>query len=113
MSKIESRIRRKKRVRSKVYGTPDRLRMSVYKSNSHIFVQLIDDEKGMTVVAGSDTEIKEKGKMTEKALAVGELLAKKAIAKKMKKVVFDKNGYKYHGVIKAVADGARKGGLEF
>lgn len=103
---------RKRRVRAKVTGTADRPRLSVFKSGIHIYGQLIDDEKGKTLAAMSDLKIKE-GKKTDKAAKVGEDLAKKAIAKKIKKVTFDRNGFKYHGRVKALAEGARKGGLEF
>jgi large subunit ribosomal protein L18 len=103
---------RKARVRAKIVGTESRPRFSVFKSSVHIYGQLIDDEKGKTLVAMSDLKIKE-GKKSEKATKVGEELAKKAIAKKIKKVTFDRNGFKYHGRIKALAEGARKGGLEF
>lgn len=97
-----------------MYGTKDRLRMNVYRSNNHLYVQLIDDEKGHTIVSAGDNELKAKtGKRTEKAFQVGEMLAEKALKLKIKKAVFDKNGYKYHGIVKAVADGARKSGLEF
>ncbi len=103
---------RKARVRAKIVGTEARPRLSVFKSSVHIYGQLIDDEKGKTLVAMSDLKIKE-GKKSEKATKVGEELAKKAISKKIKKVTFDRNGFKYHGRIKALAEGARKGGLEF
>ena len=103
---------RKARVRAKIAGTADRPRLSVFKSSVHIYGQLIDDDNGKTLVAMSDLKIKE-GKKAEKATKVGEELAKRAIAKKIKKVIFDRNGFKYHGRIKALAEGARKGGLEF
>jgi large subunit ribosomal protein L18 len=103
---------RKRRVRAKVEGTLARPRLSVFKSSVHIYGQLIDDEGQKTLVSMSDLKIKE-GKKTEKAAKVGEELAKKAIAKKIKKVTFDRNGFKYHGRVKALAEGARKGGLEF
>ncbi len=110
--KAKRRIQRKKRVRAKIFGTALRPRLSVFKSTMHIYAQLIDDDKQKTIVAASDLKIKE-GKRTEIAGKVGEELAKKAIAKKIKKVTFDKNGFAYHGRIKALAEGARKGGLEF
>jgi large subunit ribosomal protein L18 len=103
---------RKARVRAKVTGTASRPRFSVFKSASHIYGQLIDDDKQKTLVASSDLKIKT-GKKTEKAAKVGEDLAKKALAKKIKKVTFDRNGFIYHGRVKALAEGARKGGLEF
>ncbi|HKB88443.1 MAG TPA: 50S ribosomal protein L18 [Patescibacteria group bacterium] len=103
---------RKRRVRAKVEGTAARPRLSVYKSAVHIYGQLIDDDKQVTIVSMSDLKVKS-GKKTEKAEKVGEELAKLALAKKIKKVVFDRNGFRYHGRIKALAEGARKGGLEF
>lgn len=103
---------RKRRVRAKVSGTAARPRLSVYRSSVHIYAQLIDDDKEKTLASASDLKIKT-GKKTEKAGLVGEELAKKAMAKKIKKVTFDRNGFKYHGRVKALADGARKGGLEF
>ncbi len=112
-TKIEKRLQRKRRVRSKVSGNLDRPRLSVFRSNKHLFVQLIDDVKAVTLVSVNDQEVKEE-KATKKAraLLVGELIAKKALAKKIKKAVFDKSGYKYHGIVKEIAGGARKGGLE-
>jgi large subunit ribosomal protein L18 len=103
---------RKARVRSRIAGTAKRPRLSVYKSSVHIYGQLIDDIKGVTLAATSDMKIKT-GKKTEKAGLVGEALAKLAIAKKIKKVIFDRNGFRFHGRVKALAEGARKGGLEF
>ena len=103
---------RKARVRSRVTGTAARPRLSVYKSSTHIYGQLIDDDKQVTLAATSDLKVKT-GKKTEKAAKVGEELAKKAIAKKIKKVTFDRNGFKFHGRVKALAEGARKGGLDF
>ena len=94
--------KRKVRTRIKIRGTSDRPRLSVYKSNKYVSAQIIDDEKGVTL-AFAKGEAKELGKM----------IAEKALKAKIKKVVFDKGGYMYHGKIKAVADGAREGGLEF
>lgn len=105
-------MRRKKRVSAKIAGHG--IRLSVFKSNVHIYGQIIDDAKGVTLAAMSDLGLKgKKGKKTEIAFAVGEELAKKAVAKKIKKVVFDRNGFAYHGRVKALAEGARKGGLVF
>lgn len=106
---------RKRRVRAKITGTATRPRLSVFRSNAHIYGQLVDDVKQVTLVSVSDTVIKKTGKLnkTQAAAVIGEELAKKAIAKKIRKVVFDRNGFIYHGRIKALADGARKGGLEF
>ena len=103
---------RKRRVRAKVSGTAARPRLSVYKSTVHIYGQLIDDDKQVTLAAMSDLKVKT-GKKVEKAEKVGEELAKLALAKKIKKVTFDRNGFRYHGRVKALAEGARKGGLEF
>jgi len=87
-------------------------RFCVTRTNTHIYAQLIDDEKGHTMVTAGDKDIK-KGKKTEIAIEVGKLLAEKAKEKKIEKVVFDRGGYRYHGRIKAVAEGAREGGLKF
>lgn len=113
--KIQKRIRRKIRVRSKIFGTNDRPRLSVFRSHSHIYGQLVNDEKGLTIAASSDLDLKKEGKMTKTDIAkeVGKDLAKKALAKKIKAVVFDRGGLIYHGRIKALADGAREGGLQF
>ena len=106
--------RRKTKVRAKIKGTAKRPRLSVFRSNKAIYAQLIDDEQGKTLVAASEKEIKEKDKAkAEKARLVGEILAKKAIKKKIKEAVFDKGPYHYHGRVKALAEGAREGGLKF
>ncbi len=107
--------RRKTSVRSKIIGTSDRPRLSVFRSNSHIYGQLIDDIKAVTLASFSDLKLKKSDKMTKSQVAesVGEELAKLGVAKKVKKVIFDRNGFIYHGRIKALADGARKGGLDF
>ncbi|MEK7098821.1 MAG: 50S ribosomal protein L18 [Patescibacteria group bacterium] len=112
LSKTQQRERRHRRVRARVSGSAERPRLSVYKSNTRIVAQLIDDEKGLTIAAVSS--IDEKGKTPrEKAEAAAATLAKAAGAKGVKKVVFDRGGYKYLGTIKAFADAARAGGLEF
>ncbi len=113
--KIKKRTTRHKRVRAKIFGARIRPRLSVFRSNKHIFMQLIDDAKGITIVSASDSEIKleDDSKKTILAQKTGELLAKKAQEKKIKRAVFDRGGYKYQGRIKAAAEGARKGGLEF
>ena len=112
-TKIEKRTVRKLRIRSKVTGTSMRPRLSVFRSNTHIYGQIIDDEKGITLVSVSDLKLakKDKSTKTQSAEIIGEELAKKAISKKIKKVTFDRNGFVYHGRIKALAEGARKGGL--
>jgi len=106
------RQRRRARIRAKVFGTSERPRMSVFRSLSNIYVQLIDDEKSVTIVSADDKGLKIKGK-TAAAHEVGKMIAEKAVEKKIKRVVFDRGGYKYHGRVKAVAEGAREGGLEF
>ncbi|MCS7279608.1 MAG: 50S ribosomal protein L18 [Thermodesulfobacteriaceae bacterium] len=121
--KWEARLRRKQRIRKKIFGTPERPRLSVYKSCKHIYAQIIDDSMGHTLVSASSLskeirdrikELKEKGgTKTEIAKVVGELIAKKALEKGIKRVCFDRSGFKYHGRIKALADAARGVGLEF
>ncbi len=110
--KIDQKIRHK-RVRAKIIGTKEIPRLCVFRSNKHIYAQLIDDEKGKTLVSVKDVEIKKKNKKTELAFEVGKLIAKKAIEKKIEKIVFDRAGYQYHGRVKSLADGAREGGLKF
>ncbi len=106
------RIRRKKTVRRKVTGTAERPRLSVYRSNKHIYAQLIDDIAGKSLVTSSDKAIK-KGTPVERAIEVGKEIATKAKTMKINQVVFDRSGYKYHGRVKSLADGAREAGLEF
>lgn len=110
--KTEQRKRRRARIRAKISGTADRPRLSVFKSNKFIEVQLIDDDKGITIVSATTASVK-KGTPVEKATTVGEQLAKDAKTKKIDKVVFDRGGFIFAGQIKALADGARKGGLIF
>ncbi|MBC7691302.1 MAG: 50S ribosomal protein L18 [Methylotenera sp.] len=110
------RFKRKKRIRAKIEGSTERPRLAVFRSNKHISVQIIDDVSGHTLVAASTNEEELKGKVggsVEGAKAVGNLVAKRAIAKKIASVVFDRSGYLYHGRIKALADSAREGGLKF
>ena len=116
--KNKDRVIRHKRVRKNLSGTAERPRLCVYRSLSNIYAQIIDDEKGVTLVSAStlDKEVVEqlKGKnKTEQARLVGEIIGKRAIAKKIKAVVFDRGGYLYTGRVQAVADGARSAGLEF
>jgi len=132
--KQNKRDRRRGRVRAKMSGTSKCPRLSVFRSNKGMYLQLIDDEKGKTLVSAHSEEIKKKDKsadlpavqdfgrrgtkvMAGKKVAIGfelgKLIAKKALDKKVKQVVFDRGGYKYHGRVKAVADGAREGGLKF
>ncbi len=103
--------KRIKRVRSKIFGTNLRPRLAVFRSNKHIYAQLINDEKGETLVCASDKELKNI-KTDKIAEEVGKILAKKAVVKKITCAVFDRRAYKYHGQIKKLADGARNGGLK-
>jgi large subunit ribosomal protein L18 len=116
LTKLERRVKIKMRVRKIVSGTADRPRMSVFRSNSEIYAQLIDDANGVTLLAAS-SKAKEiagaTGTKTEKAALVGKLVAEKAIAAGITSVVFDRNGYLYHGRVKQLADAAREGGLKF
>jgi large subunit ribosomal protein L18 len=117
-SRNEQRKRRHLRVRSKIDGTHERPRLNVFRSLSHIYAQLIDDAKGETLASAStldpDVRAKVKGKSkTAQAEMVGELIAKRGGAKGVKTVLFDRGGYRYHGRVKALAEAARKGGLEF
>ena len=109
------RTRRHARVRTKVSGTAERPRLCVFRSNSHLYAQIIDDVAGITLVAAStlDKEVKTKKSNIEAAKEVGALIAKKAAEKNIKTVVYDRGGYIYHGVVKALAEAAREGGLEF
>ncbi len=113
--KREKKERRHRRIRAKISGTIERPRLCVFCSNKHTYGQLIDDEKGKTIISAKDTELKIKGKKGKTAIAfeVGKLIAEKAIKKKISKVVFDRGGYIYHGRVKALAEGAREGGLIF
>ncbi len=119
--KQEKKIRRHQRIRTKIKGVIERPRLSVFRSNKEIYVQLIDDKKQCTLAAANSkkvTKIQKKGKdklngKIAEAYEVGKLIAKKALEKKIEQVVFDRGGYKYHGRVKAVADGAREGGLKF
>jgi len=118
LEKQEKRLRCHKKVRAKISGTKERPRLCVFRSAKHIYAQLIDDEKGKTLVAASDLEIKIskskiQNKKNYKAKEVGKLIAKKALEKKIEKVVFDRGGYQYQGRVKALAEGAREGGLKF
>lgn len=110
--KLEKRIRLKKKIRTKIFGTESFPRLSVFRSNKFIYAQVIDDKKGVTLVSASDMDIK-KGTKTERATEVGATIAKATNAKGIKKVVFDRNGFKYTGRIKALADSARSNGLTF
>ena len=109
------RVRRHKRVRNKISGTAERPRLCVYRSNTNLYVQIIDDEAQNTLVQVStlDKEIKVKHANKEAAKEVGALIAKRAVEKNIKEVVFDRGGYIYHGVVKELAEAAREGGLVF
>ncbi len=110
----KERVRRHKRVRTKVSGTSERPRLSVFRSNANISVQVIDDTKGTTLVSASSVDMKlENGGNIEAAKAVGAEIAARAKKAKIKKVVFDRGGYIYHGRVKALAEAAREAGLEF
>jgi large subunit ribosomal protein L18 len=111
-SRSEKRVRRHLRVRNKVAGTAERPRLVVYRSLKHITAQLVDDDAARTLATVTSTKLGE-GKKSEKSLEVGKQIAAVAKEKGISKVVFDRGGYQYHGRVKAVADGAREGGLEF
>jgi len=114
-SKKEQRKKRHRRVRAKIHGTKDKPRLCVFKSNKHIYAQIINDDKGFTLVFASDLEVKDSKKDEKINLAqkVGELIANRAKDEKITKVVFDRGGFKYHGRVKSLADEAKKHGLEF
>ncbi|WP_366923248.1 50S ribosomal protein L18 [Metallumcola ferriviriculae] len=111
------RDKKRRRLRNKLFGTSERPRLSVYRSSKHIYAQVIDDTVGSTLVAASTLDADIKGEIiganAEAAKKTGQLVAKKALEKGIKKVVFDRGGYIYHGRIAALAEGAREGGLEF
>ncbi|EDU39053.1 ribosomal protein L18 [Clostridium sporogenes ATCC 15579] len=111
----QSRERRHMRVRKKIFGTAERPRLSVYRSEKHIYAQLIDDVEGKTLVAASSAEkgFDGLGSNKEGAKLVGKMVAEKALEKGLKKVVFDRGGFIYHGRIKELAEGAREAGLDF
>ncbi len=118
INKNQDRLKRHKRVRAKVKGTAEAPRLSVYRSLNHIYAQIIDDVKGVTLVTASTLDKEVKGLIADKdkkaqACAVGELLAKKAKSKGIEAVVFDRGGYLYTGRVANLADGAREGGLQF
>ncbi len=113
---MDRRQRLKYHIRKKVSGTVERPRLSVYRSNTNIYVQVIDDEKGVTLASASSLELSEGARLNTNASAaaeVGRKVAERAKEAGVTKVVFDRNGYLYHGKVKALADGAREGGLQF
>lgn len=118
-SKTEARLKRKKRMKKRIRGTPERPRLSVFRSSDHMYAQVIDDKSGRTLVDASSlskeirSRILSAGGNKEGAGIVGEFLAKRALEKGIKKVVFDRNGFLYHGRIKALAESARQHGLDF
>ena len=107
------RKRRHIRIRAKVAGTAEKPRLAVFRSLNNHYAQLIDDSRGITLLSFNDLKLKDKGTKVERAKKVGMELAKLAKEKKIEMCVFDRNGYKYHGRIKAIAEGAREGGLKF
>lgn len=109
----DRRKRIKMGIRRKISGSAERPRLTVFKSNTGVYAQLIDDDKGVTLVSASTLELGKKGVNIEASKNVGKKLAEKAAAAGVQQVVFDRNGYLYHGNIKALADGAREGGLKF
>ncbi|MEM6842833.1 MAG: 50S ribosomal protein L18 [Bacteroidota bacterium] len=112
--KVQRRSRIKKSIRRKIRGTQERPRLSVYKSNKNIYAQIIDDSQGKTLASASSTELGSyNNPSVEVSNNVGKKLAEKAVANGLESVVFDRNGYIYHGKVKALAEGAREGGLKF
>ena len=108
------KMRRIARARKKILSDKTRVRLTVFRSNKYIYAQVIDDKSGKTLFAASEKEVEgSKLNKTQAAQEIGKILAKKALAKKVKSVVFDKGSYKYHGRVKALAEGAREGGLQF
>lgn len=114
-SKNLRRLKRKVRIRKKLSGTPERPRMCVFRSAKHIYAQIIDDTSGKTIVAAStvEKEFSANGDKKSCATTVGKIIAERAIEKGVKKIVFDRSGYIYHGRVKSLTDGAREAGLEF
>lgn len=123
ISKLPNRYLRHRRVRARIKGTAERPRLSVFRSNNHVWVQAVDDAAGRTLAAASDREAvlknprgrasrTDSGTRVDRARKVGELIAKRVLQKKIQAVVFDRGGYRYHGIIQAVAEGARNGGLK-
>jgi large subunit ribosomal protein L18 len=116
---VERRFKKKNRIRKKIQGTPECPRLTVFRSGQHAYAQIIDDSTGRTLVAASSLtkDVREQAKATKTPIEmfklIGEAVAKKAIEKNITRVVFDRNGYLYHGRVKALADGARAGGLKF
>lgn len=114
-SKRTRRAKIKRRIRKNITGTSDIPRLTVYRSNKQIYAQIVDDSKGVTLTAASSQDVKECEKLpkVDQAKVVGKLIAEKAVKSGIEKVVFDRNGYLYHGRVKSLADSAREGGLKF
>ncbi|HNW19790.1 MAG TPA: 50S ribosomal protein L18 [bacterium] len=112
-SKTAKKIRRHNRVRAKISGTADCPRLSVFRSNRGMYLQAIDDTKGLTLASAHSREVKVKGNKTEVSQALGVLMAEKLLAKKISKIVFDRGSSAYHGRVQAAAEGARQAGLQF
>ena len=113
LSKQLKRLRRHRKIRIRMHGTKARPRLCVFKSLSHIYAQLIDDDRARVLVSASDKEIKKTANKTSAAFLTGKLIAKKSLENKIEKVIFDRGGTVFHGRVKALADGAREGGLKF
>jgi len=113
ITKVQRRLRIRRSIRNKISGTSDRPRLSIFKSNRGIYAQLIDDTSGNTIVASSSAEMGKKVVNVDISKEVGKKLAEKASASKIVSVIFDRGGYPYHGKVKALAEGAREGGLKF
>lgn len=112
-SKLKRRAKIKRRIRKKIFGTTSHPRLTVFRSNKQIYAQVIDDTTGTTLVSASSYKKVENGNKVEQAAVVGKLLAEKAVKAGISTVVFDRNGYLYHGRVKSLADAAREGGLKF
>lgn len=115
LSKLERRLRIKRRIRKVSFGTAERPRLAVYRSNKEIYAQIINDTEGITIVSASsrDKDLATEGNKIDQATAVGKALAEKAVAKGISQVAFDRGGNLYHGRVKSLAEGAREGGLKF
>jgi len=113
INKIERRKKIHKKIRSKIFGTSDMPRMTVFRSNKQIYVQLIDDVNGSTLVSASSKEVKDTGTKSDVSILVGKAIAEKASSKGIANVVFDRGGFLYHGRVKALAEAAREAGLKF
>jgi large subunit ribosomal protein L18 len=115
VEKRRKRLKRKVHIRKNLSGTPEKPRMSVFRSNNHMYVQVIDDASGTTLASASTVEAEFKGmrNSVENGAKIGEAIGKRLLDKNIQTVVFDRNGYLYHGIVKSVADGARKAGLKF